>query len=135
VQVNPAGVTADYLHVWDQPATYPPDAIDVPFYRANHHADIHFDVAGLQAASQVIPLSEGRARWIAMLKIPLRQALEAEGLKPTLQPGQSIRLNLLRYAWSESNGQRNFRQFSLVPVKHGCPHQSPTAMKTFTLTR
>ena len=128
VQVNPQNVTADYLHIWRQAPTYPADRLDDDFYRANHSADIHWDVPGLRTRSVLTRLADGRTRWTAMIAIPLADILAADGLPPALRPGQTIYVNLMRYAHLDRQPGGAWRQYNLVPVRQGRPHQSPMAM-------
>lgn len=137
VQVNPHNVVADYLHVWDQPPTYLAHQIDGAFFKANHHADLEWNFEGLQTWSVVEPVGDAgdTTRWTVTMAVPLGDALAAEGRSAKLRPGQSVYVNLLRYAYSDEGGKRKLHQYSLVPVRHGCPHQSPMGVLQLTALR
>lgn len=136
LQVSPNNVTADYLHVWRQAPTYPPENIDIEFYKANHKADIAWDLNGLRTMTRIDPLPDGRARWTTTIAIPLDEAAVRVGLPATLHAGQAVWLNVMRYAYySDDAGKRTFRQYNLVPVRFGRPHQSPNGMMELVLRK
>jgi hypothetical protein len=132
VQVGPTGRTATYYHHWDTPPAYPADRLDDSFYRAHHHVDQTWRLEGLQARSSVRTAGADQTRWLAAFIIPLAPALQRAEMKPVLHAGQTLRVNILRYAYGRQDGKPVFRQYNLVPTKHGCPHQSPMAMMPFT---
>lgn len=127
VQVSPKDVTADYYHRWSEAPSYPADRLDDDFYRAHHRADAGWDLKGLRVKSLVAPAADGQTRWTAMLVLPLAEPLTRVGLPAELHAGQTLRINVLRYAYEEQRGTRVLRHYSLVPVRHGRPHQSPMA--------
>ena len=129
LQVSPRNVTAAYVHHWNQPATYPADRIDISFYRSNHHADRGWaGLPHLQTSSTVEALRDGQTRWTVMMAVPMAEPLAAAGMPTTLREGQKLYVNVLRYAYRDNGGRRAFRQYNLVPVRHGCPHQTPMAV-------
>ena len=128
VQVSPNNITADYLHVWDQKAMYPADRIDADFYRAHHRADLAWDLRGLRTQSLLEPADNGQTRWTVMMAIPLSEILAADGRTPPLGRNQTLYVNVLRYAYASKGARRTFHHYNLVPVRKGCPHQSPMAV-------
>jgi hypothetical protein len=132
IQVSPNNVTTDYLHVWNARPDYQTDRIDVDFYRENHHVDLAWNLQGVRTLSGVEPAGNGQTRWTTMMAIPLAGLLVEEGLPPALRPGQNLYVNVLRYAYSGEGDARMFRQYNLIPVRHGCPHQTPMAVAELT---
>ncbi|HAU36838.1 MAG TPA: hypothetical protein DCX07_03885 [Phycisphaerales bacterium] len=132
VQVNPGNVTADYLHVWDRKPTYPAHRIDADFYRAHHRADLAWDVRGLRTRSVLAPAGDGLTRWTVLMAVPLSEILAADGLTTPLRPGQTLYVNVMRYAYTGEDNRRTLRHYNLVPVRQGCPHQSPMATMELT---
>jgi len=134
VQVSPDNITADYLHVWDKKPTYPAHRIDADFYRAHHRADLAWDVRGLRTRSELAPAGDGLTRWTVLMAVPLSEILSADGLTPPLRPGQTLYVNVMRYAYTGEGDRRTLRHYNLIPVRQGCPHQSPMATLQLTAT-
>lgn len=74
--------------------------------------------------------------WTATLAIPAKAINRRQG-STVFTAGQVLRVNLLRYDWSDpgADGKRALTAMNWAPVVDGCPHISPTAMGSLTLRR
>ncbi len=135
IQVDARGRTQSYYHVWSQAPRYTAYEVDEPFYFAHHSRDESWSMSDVLARSVITPAQDGQSRWVVTLAIPMKKILVKSGLSEKLRPGQSVNINLLRYAYEEQNGQMVFRQYNLAPTRHGCPHQSPMAAQRMTLSK
>lgn len=134
IQVNPQNVTTDYLHYWSLRPTYTADAIDEDFYRQHHRADLAWDLQGLVTRSTVQPIDDGDTRWTVEMAVPVGEALANEGHPAELHAGQTLYVNVMRYARPVEGGQRALHQYNLAPVQGGRPHQSPMGVAPLTLS-
>lgn len=131
IQISPDDRAYSFWHVWTEAPRYPADHVDEPFYHAHHSAEKNWRMTDLRVCNTIEPLGPENFRWRAYVAVPMRRILERSGLPPQLKAGQPMNINILRYAYHPQRPELGFRQYNLVPTRHGCPHQSPMAAVKF----
>lgn len=131
IQADAQGQTHSFYHIWSKAPRYPANHVDESFYVTHHARDNSWQLDGVEVRNSVETIQPGKAYWTLRMAIPMQEILKRSGLEPKLSENQTLRLNVLRYAYVRQNDRLVFRQYNLVPTRHGCPHQSPMAAMTF----
>jgi len=124
--MSPNGVVGDAYHTWDPPPTYPAETLDWDQISKHTKMDGAWQLDGLTAAGRA--LDAPRQGWAVEVAVPLAPLLEKRGLKPTLQRGQVLKGNFIRYIYIlDANDKRQHNQMTWKSTIGGCPHVSPMA--------
>ena len=125
IQASPFARTTDGLHLVTGEPQYQEDGrFTADFYRREHFWSTGFELDGLRVAA-----TRRSGGWSLELAIPAMPLLRRTGAA-SFAAGTVIRLNALRYDWSQprTTADRPLQQVSWSAVTLGCPHQSPSRM-------
>jgi hypothetical protein len=124
VQVNPAGVNLDAMHVLTRPPEYTKQMrFTEEFANKDRWLFKEWEMEGLRTAAKPTP-----SGWTAELAIPAAAVMKRKG-SPVFFP-TPVRANFIRYEHpvSKETGKREFVAQSWSTILLGCPHLSPGRM-------
>ena len=135
IQQSPAGGILDQNTTLTAAANSDSEGRLLPQVLAKDYwPNLSYDMPGLRNASHYERHGDAWV-WIADFALPAKAVLKRVG-ESNFSP-RTLRLNLVRYAHLAHPSDPNHAMIAMnwSPVKWGCPHQSPAAMRTIRLAQ